>query len=262
MCGFVFRRLFFSQCRRVVASPIIWCCVFVFTAVLFVNSAIVFLNDNPSVIYAFDGFATLNLEAVVLSMLPSLPFALSYLDERRERSLRFSYVRCGVEPYIWAKYLAMLLSGFCVVILGSLIYCAILCIWMPLVGDYSGEGAIGMYAVWENGRPLLFLFWRIVCLGVSGALFTGLTFFFSLFFRGRYTVMVLPYLCYQMLSFLYSILKIDNLFFYPRYWLLETNPYMQTATGEVGAKVVFVAVILLVVGFVAVWKAERSMLRD
>jgi len=47
--------------------------VFVFTAVLFVNSAIVFLNDNPSVIYAFDGFATLNLEAVVLSMLPSLP---------------------------------------------------------------------------------------------------------------------------------------------------------------------------------------------
>ena len=91
-------------------------------------------------------------------------------------------------------------------------------------------------------------------------LFTGLTFFFSLFFRGRYTVMVLPFLCFRLLSFLYSILKIDNLYFNPRYWLIETNPHSLTAIGEVGAKIAFVAVILLAIGLIAVKKAERSML--
>lgn len=249
-------RIFSGQCQRVFGSFVFWLCVVIFAALLVFNSTMT-LFYGGDVLYAFD-FATLNLEALALSILPSLPFALSYYEEKRERSLRFSYIRSGTAEYITAKYLTVIFSGFLVVFLGFLLFTAVMSAFVPLYGELSQGDEIGLKLLISRGRYLEYIFLFSLCYGMSGALFSGITFLCSFFIRGSYTVMVMPYIGYRMMLFLKAVLKIPV---EPRSWFIDF-PMALTPAGTVLKKLVFVSVILLVIGFTAVWKAERSALRD
>ena len=130
----MFGRTLYLQCRRFILSPIFWICAVIFAVIMIINSNIAIADRaiGADIIYAYN-FAAVNTEVVVLSFLPSLPFALSYMEEKKEHSLRLSYIRCAADNYVTAKFIAVVLSGFCVAFIGSLLYSFLLSIIMLLI---------------------------------------------------------------------------------------------------------------------------------
>ena len=254
----MFTRVFVLQCRRFLTSPLFWICSVLLTVVLLINSVVAFdaIPSGADLIYAYE-IASTSTEAVVLTFLPSLPFALSYMEEKREHSLRFSYVRHGVGGYVAAKYIAVILSGFGVLLFGSLLYIFVLMWFMPLIDISAGVSeAIGIAILLENKMGGTYLSAVVFCQALSAALFTSFTFFFSMLIRERYTVMVLPYLCYRISLFFQAIFKLDIDF---RILLLGI-PSSYSPFGGVGKKLLFVLMMLLLIGIFAVKKAERDVL--
>lgn len=253
----MFARVVYLQCRRFLLSPVFWICSVLLTVVLVINSnmAIADREIGSDIVYAYD-FAVMNTEAVVLSFLPALPFALSYMDEKKEHSLRLAYIRCDVDSFITAKFISVVLSGLCVSFLGNILYFLVMSSVLPVLCKSANiSGAYGIDYLLEIGRPYVYLFATMLCQALSASLFTALTFFFSMFIREKYTVMVLPLLCYHI-AFLAESLT-DRPFL--RQYCIDV-PNAITPVGVVGKKLVFVLIVCLLVWVVSVKKAERDVL--
>lgn len=251
-------RVFTGQFFRAVLSPVFWLCTVLFSAVLLINSGIAFADPTSDVISAYT-LSVLNSEPVAMSILPALPFALSYMEERKERSLRLAYIRCGVYEYISAKYASVVFSGFCVAAVGCIWYFCVLSAFMPFAErSLAIRESVGLNLLLEHGRPLVYLICVTFCQCASAAVFTAMTFVASMTVKGKYTAMVMPYLFYVMLTLFDALFNLNlNL----RRVFLDM-PIGYTPFGQVTKKLVFVLSALAVLWLVAVRKGEGDILND
>ncbi|MBE6938796.1 MAG: hypothetical protein E7460_09715 [Ruminococcaceae bacterium] len=256
-------RLTGLQCRRAILSPVFAVAVTVFGLAMVVNSAEVVKGAYPSVVSAFD-LSVAGMADFCFVILPVLPFALSYGDERVERSLKFNYIRAGVWDYFLAKYLAVLVSGFLVVVLGYCLFFGIMRIRFPLntVGSL-GTSAASFLA--DAGRSGIYLLIMTLNYGLSGALFAGLAFTFSVFIRVRFVTVLLPYVVFDLLNHLNAViigvLGVNYSRFDPTSWMLYTVA-ANSPVGMLGKKALYISVVLLAAFCIAYARAERRELND
>ncbi|MBR4941626.1 MAG: hypothetical protein IKZ19_06465, partial [Clostridia bacterium] len=145
---------------------------------------------------------------------------------------------------------------FCVAFIGSLLYSFLLSIIMPVCQISAINYPVyGLEHLLEIGRPVVYLLGVILCQALSAAFFTGFTFLFSLFIREKYTVMVLPFLTYEISLLAESFLGLNLIYRYC-VWVPEAYSPM----GVIGKKLIFVFISLLLVCIAVVRKAERDVL--
>jgi hypothetical protein len=256
----LFARFFWLQCRRFMSSIAFWLAVVIFAIVLLLNSVGEMENsDYVSVVYLFF-YSMLQIKVLVLGVLPILPFGLSYLQERSEKSIRFFTIRSGLVAYVAAKFLAILLSGFLVVAMGFVLYGVTLSFFFPLYKGTSG-GAGGTLEMWlESGRPVLYLAGYIYSYALTGALFSGLGFLFSTMTDDHFSAVMMPYLLYMVVALAVPLLHIPYQYSVTP-WFLDF-PYLDSAPTPVAtllAKTFSVGVALLVIGLYAFLRIERRL---
>lgn len=259
----MFCRILRIQFKRAIVSP-----VFLISSVLFglgmiFNSAEVVKGSYPSVIATFD-LSSSGMGDVCLSILPVLPFALSLADERNERSLKFNYVRSSVWNYITAKFIAVIGSGFLVVVLGYCLFFAVMGVRFPINtnGSLSSTAASALV---DQGRYFTYLAVMTFNYALSGALFAGLALLYSSFLKGKYALVLLPYLTYDILNhvnaFAMRLLDSQYSLLNPYSWMIGTVS-SNSVIGMVGIKLTCIACVLSVAFFVSEYMAERGELCD
>ncbi len=258
----LFLRVFVLQLRRALHTPTFWSAAVLFMIALLLNSAGP-LKENvrefTSIIYLL-GYSNLQIAVVALGVMPILPFSLSFLQEKREKSIRFQAIRCGLPTYIVTKYLAVLLSGFCVVVAGYLFFILTLSFFFPMyIGNESGAGL--SLDIWLSmKRPEMYVIGFIYHKGLSGMMFAGLGFFASTFLEDKFSAIMMPYLAYLIAALSSALFRFSY-----RYditlWLIEL-PFASTPIVSLLLKTLAVGLLLIGLGFASKRLIERGMLNE
>lgn len=254
-----FLRVLLLQLRRALLNPVFFAAVGIFAAAVTVPGSFVLRGEFADVVYAFD-FSLMSMSTLVITMLPLLPFALSYQSERREHSLRFYYVRVGVAEYTFAKFIATVAAGFCVVFLGYALYIGVLSIFFPLNIAEASHSHNSFTVFFEEGKYFLYLLCRVYGYSTSGALCAGLGLWFSTYIREKYVTVILPFFAYMLLLFVFQQIGVPHEF-YPTEWLL-TEMDLGTPMLSIVVKTVIVLGVLSIACFDTVRHVERSALNE
>lgn len=255
-----FLRVLRMQLRRAVVNPFFLMTLVMFTAVLYINS--IPARDSvkaASVVYSVESNISA-ADVLVISILPSLAFALSCQSERREGALRFYFIRAGAAEYVLAKFIASALSGFCTVFFGYAILIAGLSAFYPISCASFSHVQTSFSVFCSQGKYFLYMLCFVFSYSLSGALFSGLAMWFSVYIKERYAAVIMPYLLYMLILFVFETLGVPYAF-YPWGWMLS---YMDVgnAFSSILIKFIIVAALLTAAAFDTVRRSERSALNE
>lgn len=129
----------------------------------------------------------------------ALPFADSFLRDVRNGAWRNAVIRSGLSAYCAGKPIAVFLSGFCAVVLGSCLFVGYLLLIFPLNNDfyiaYSGYDAL-----LNEGHCILYLGVKILLTAWSSATLAVLSLSLSGILKNTYAVLAAPVLLYYLLN--------------------------------------------------------------
>ncbi len=249
-------RVLCIQLRCAIFSPTFAAASIIFAAALYVS--VWSLQRNNSVVYGVE-MSMFSMDVLVIAILPSLPFALSYQSEHRQRALGSYYIRADVSTYIAAKFTAAAVSGACVVLAGYMVYIAALLPFHPF-DDGMMHNFNSFQPLYESGHPFLYVMCYIASYSMSGALFAGMTMLLSMYFPERYTAVIMPYIIYMLLTFALEMLGVPPAL-RPSKWMLG---YMDLGTplASLAVKFGITSGMLAAGGFACMHRAERRLLSE
>lgn len=196
------------------------------------------------------------------ALMAALPFADSFSREKREGLLTSILLRADYRSYLFAKFLAIALSGIAAVLLPALLLLAVcliaypsgpiqlpdLCFYLPLNRNLIPAAAC------SNPVPGSYLLLSLVFLGLFGSTYAALAMAASLVSKHSTPVFATPILLY---AFGYYILPASIRL----NWLISTEAALIPA-GNLFAALVQYLVAVLLTGFawLAFGKKERQVL--
>jgi hypothetical protein len=226
-------------------------------------------QSNSIIMLLYSGMRGNGVEVVVHSILPLIPFAMSFAFEWKERSYLFYLVRVGPERYILSKLIVSAVSGFLVMMIGVLLAIPALQLLAPelpiLFENIFSDFVTPLY---EKGQIALALFIYIFHYALSGCLTAVCAVWFSTYIPNPFAVLAAPMTIYftilrfNFLSASAGILKNSPLdFLDPVYWINNTYPTTSAAVALLtkGCTVLF---LCLLMGFGSVRQMQRRVLND
>lgn len=199
-------RLLLAECKRAVVSKRFAIAVLGYAAALCL-SATEFWND--SAVYNF-AIAYKTSFYMLCFVCAALPFADSFLQDRKSGVYRCICTRSGMTAFCAAKPIAVFLSGFSAVSLASWIFVGYLLIIFPMNNDffiaYSGYDAL-----LNDGHYFLYFFVKILLTAWSSAMIAVLCLALSHAIRNTYALLAAPVLIYYVQNEIsnYGILPIE-----------------------------------------------------
>lgn len=238
--------------------------------ILVTSSAYTMLPQSTSIIMLlYSGVRGNGVEVVVHSILPLIPFAMSFAFEWKEHSYLFYLVRVGPERYILSKLIVSAVSGFLVMMIGVFLSIPVLKLLVPEFPILS-EIVFSDFVtpLYEKGQIALALFIYIFHFALSGCLTAVCAVWFSTYVPNPFAVLVAPMAIYftilrfDFLSSSVGILKNSPVdFLDPVYWINNTYATSSAAVAlcTKGGTVLF---LCLLMGFGAVRQMKRRVLND
>ena len=188
---------------------------------------------------------------ITMAILPLFPFCLSYAEEKNGNNLQMWVMRVGIRSYLVGKFLAAVLAGMLVYIMGMFLY-------MGIGGLYrlDFDGVVEeVYAGLADQSILLYYFVELLHMSFTPAVFCGLSVCISVYLPNRFGTIVLPialyYLCERMMTVFPWQYRIGSVM----EMVLRVGGPITTMLVKVGV----VGVILVLAGILAVRKAERRL---
>lgn len=247
-------RTLLIQARCALTRPAFFCAVGLFLAAAPLNSLVLFGYGGPVTdIILHSGYS---ITYVTVSILPCLAFALSHSTERSEDALIFYHIRVGSAAYTCCKYAAVVISGFCVVFFGYALFVLLLSVFFPLGDTVSSTICYSEFV--HGGHPLLFIFFYVLDLSLSGALCAGICMTAAMFVREKYVPILAPYITYMLLLFVFqAVLGVPERFC-PSSWML-TVMALDTPAASILTKLAITAAIHILCVCICVRRSGRGV---
>lgn len=198
-------RMLRVELRRMACGPGLW--LGIAATFLIYRLGILGWYTEYNLIYVFMSSLVYSTFTFLFPLCAVLPYGLSYLEDRRQRMWSLLCTRCTAGAYLNARFLAVALSGFLSICLGTLLYAALLPVLFPY-GIYdrsTGMGTIFLYmleAVRQGNWVYFFGFYGVLH-GLAGAFWGVFALALSAYVKNAYAVYLVPVLCYRLLDVLF-----------------------------------------------------------
>ena len=193
---------------------------------------------------------------MTLAIFPLLPFSLSYAEEYNDKALHFWSIRMGIKTYVGIKFVVALLTAGMSYMIGSFGCLLLYWIRVPLFLSVTSGDAYAILL--EKERVVLYLVFLFIHFSLSAAFFSGLSMCISVYFPKKFAALMLPMVGYLFLGRMGSGLpRYLNLFGY-----IEGTVNAGTPAISLLLKLVITIILLLVLGYCTIEKAERRSQND
>lgn len=249
-----------SNLSRALLCPRFLLCVAISLVIQLMGVWDIIAMEGLNVTYLFFWLMQLGTFQILLLCVPAMVYSDSFLEDLKGSVIRFSVQRSGVFKYLFAKYIATLLSGFAVMTVSFLIFLAALCICFPL-DDYGTVMNIvdivsGSYSqLIVDKKSFLYLFTNIVHQGICGAFYAGMALACSTFIDNSFVVIAAPILLGQWSGTLRNLTGM-------KYSLMDiqfgTTELTGTLESSRAALVLFIPLITIC-GILFIWNGKRRV---
>lgn len=142
----------------------------------------------------------------LLPLLAALPFADSLFSDRHSGYVKNIFSRTNRKKYYAAKFIAVFLSGGCVVVLPLLLNLYLSALILPGV---TPDVSMGTYPVFSTAMwselfytvPYLYVFIYLALIFVVSGFLATIALSVSFFVKYKYVVLLTPFIVYQLISF-------------------------------------------------------------
>ena len=192
----------------------------------------------------------------VIPLISGMGFAMSYWEEYRYQYWYYSILRTKKKSYIGAKVLTNLVGSFGAAVLGMALFCITLGITPEyFAGQGIGEGFVGSYLenIQKSGNGVWLLTAHILSLGWYSATCAMIAMAISAVARGKYVVLLGPFLLLEGSNLFFQIYHVDKL--HPNFvlqWKQSTAEQMRV----MGICILIMAVCSGIFGFVCKRRME------
>jgi hypothetical protein len=198
-------------------------------------------------------FAT-SLFFLVFPLFAAIPFADSYLADRKSGYVKNIFTRTDKGHWLTAKFVAVFLSAGAAVAIPLLADLFVTALFMPAITPTAASGRFPLSARYIGAslfhtHPFVYVFvWIAILFAVSGIL-ASVALSFSFFARYRYAVLITPFLWFMLISLTAMILGEPTMDI--RDWVISgqlspVNPVIIVA--EMGVTLAFAASVYFVKG--------------
>ena len=216
------------------------------------------LFQDSDVIYALM-HSEAAMSIITICVLPILPYGQSFAEEWEERAIRYSILRSGVKHYLCVKILACALTGFLVLLLSRILSALLLLMSRPFFSNivYTDD-PFSTYLY--TGHPISYFLFAGIYRALSGAFFSVLGLFISVFYKDALNTISMP-----MVFYLFS-LRFIPLFgtdFHLLWLSLADGIYpMRTPFLTLLLKLIWVCVWIVILGITMTKHVKRMVLND
>lgn len=210
------------------------------------------------------------VEIVINSILPLVPFAISFATEWKEHSYLFYISRVGVERYILSKLLVSAVSGFLVLLVGLSLSVPILKLLAPEYPMAMAGHGVFVESLHLEGHVFAAFAAFIADYALIGWLTSVCAVWFSTYVPNAFATLAAPF----MINF--TLLRLDFLsdpvagiftnfpILNPSYWVNCNYPPLfggqLSATNEIGCRIVSNLILSFIMGFFTIRKTKRRVL--
>ncbi len=193
----------------------------------------------------------LSIYLTLFPFLAVLPYGLSYFFDLKSGYVKEIYARIDRKAYLWAKFLAVFVSGGVVVLLPVLLNLFLHLMTFPALNPIATSGfylcAVQLYADIYYTNPVLFFAIYMVMYFIYGGAFACVGLAVSKLFDYSFFVLISPFVIYYGMGILSpylknSYVKTTN----PVYLLMMGQPGGVTALSFYGTPIFILAVVLIV----------------
>ncbi|MDW7656184.1 MAG: hypothetical protein SCM11_03295 [Bacillota bacterium] len=190
-----------------------------------------------------------------LCLLPILPYATSFAGEWNEQAVSFWVIRLGCTRYALGKIVVSALSGFLFTAAGMLLFIGLLSLRLPLfVRSSTGD----VYSVLlDQGHPWQYLFFYIMHLALSSALFAVAALWVSTIITHTFTAITGPLVIYFIAHRFTTTLDIPT--FLKAGAIVERVHGTGTPWQALGVKGATVFVLVLIMGILTFVNIRRKV---
>lgn len=258
-------KVFSAEFRRAMN---IWCILGIFGVAFSIcfdswNDLIRSLENNDGDVHyffwnsAFGGMC----RTYLLPIFATFPFATSFSNERKSKSVAYIVSREGRKRYCITKYIVNAISGGVVVAIGTAFVLLMLSITFPMTNlDFQDVQVADMFHSWlAVYRPMVYCIVEI-CLGFCrGIIWSSIALLISVYIEDPLVVIVSPYMVsYAFVQFC-RLLQIDNK--YRLDMILIGRTVINSSWNTMTIALTSTLIIVFIIGIVFVKKLVRR-LRD
>ncbi|MBE5940713.1 MAG: hypothetical protein E7266_10005 [Lachnospiraceae bacterium] len=144
-------------------------------------------------------------------IIPLVPYSCSLCDDVKNGMITSIVIKSGRYRYAIATALAVAISGFVCVFLGETLFMSVCSIFVDICRPERLQNYT--FVSLMEGKPLLFLFFKIMLKALRGSFFALIALLISVYVKNRYLILALPVLIYYFLSYFgYFYLKLPVYF--------------------------------------------------
>lgn len=258
-------KVFLAEIKRAIN---IWCVLGILGVAFSIcfdswNDLIQNLKNNSGDVHyffwnsAFGGMC----RSYLLPIFAAFPFATSFSNERKSKSVAYIVSREGRKRYCITKYIVNALSGGTVVAIGTALVLLLLSIAFPMTdSDLQDVQAADIFHSWlAVNRPMMYCTVEI-CLGFCrGIIWSGIALLISVYIEDPFVVIVSPYMVNYVFVQFCRLLQIDNNYRFDM--ILIGRTVVHSSWNTVAIAITGTLIIALLIGTVFV-KAIVRRLRD
>ena len=187
-----------TDLRRAFCTPPLYVSIGA-VALLLLLEASVLIHKSIDAVFTFDEavMGSGGVTLVIYLILPVLPFATHYAADHAAGAIPFWSVRCGIRRYTRGYYGMSVLTGFCTVFFGQLLFALTLLALLPSGGSTDNGNLFGEFL--SRGQVPLYLLFSSMHDGLSGALVAGFAAWFGTVVPNRLAIFAMPNVCYMLL---------------------------------------------------------------
>lgn len=162
-------------------------------------------SEGASVCYFFNAVNSFNSLADIMLIVATLPFALSFCEDWKNKYYRALLIRSNISSYCWARALVCFIATFLAVFLGLMLFIGVLSIWFPIA--VAGDGEYGIFRVFiQNGQPIFYLIFLCVIRGFASAFWSIVSLTFSAYIANVFVALTAPLIVNKLLAVLFTTL--------------------------------------------------------
>ena len=196
-----------------------------------------------------------------VSMFCAMPFCLSFVDEYKAGMSSYLYQKSRApRAYLFAKHIVSVVTGGCVMALGTALFFAILSAFVPLVHENDILESLAYYPLLVLDEGQSYFICAVYFAFLSGALYAAVACVVSAFIPNRYITAASP----MVFSFFLAQCSIseNSMFLFYLSRLISMRMRIGSIALSMMCTTFIVLGIVIALGIVFVWRAKRRIVYD
>ncbi len=208
--------------------------------------------------------AAANIFVLMIPLLATIPYGISYYSELKRGYSNQITVRCGKKKYILAKGIAAFISGMLAICIPLVVNVMINATYIPNVADdqislqsFVGQGYF--FSKIYYSHPTIYLILAIILMSVWGGVWAFMAFMFATFIKNAVIITVAPILVAFTMN--YCFLKLVSSPIFERKYALSPIDLMYPAPASPNPLWLeggYILVMLLIMSVVCYWRGVIS----